>query len=142
MITATFSRLLSPASRYNARIIAVNRRDYVHSTPLSGEELNALAGKDEDAHSRFLRDRGLEIARFLCYVITELKIPQASSKNDATSSGGLAIMGWSLGNLFSIAFVANLETYPPEVLRILEHYLKSLFIYGERCLDRDVDLLS
>ena len=132
MAIAVFSRLLPVASKHNARVIALNCRDYVHSTPFSDAELGVLAGQDEDAHSQFLRERGLEIAKFLYYVITELEVTRrASSGGNATSSGGLVLMGWSLGNLFTVAFIAHLSTYPPEVTMTLEPYLKSLVIYGE-----------
>ncbi|KAL5476946.1 hypothetical protein ACEPAI_3132 [Sanghuangporus weigelae] len=59
-----FSRLLSLAHKYNARVTALNRRDYAHSTPFSEADLNMLAG-NEESHSQFLRARGLEIAKFL-----------------------------------------------------------------------------
>ncbi|KAL5498535.1 hypothetical protein ACEPAH_1889 [Sanghuangporus vaninii] len=126
-----FSRLLPLAHNHNARVIALNRRDYVHSTPYSEADLNVLASKDEDAHSQFLRARGLEIARFLCWVITELKVPKANfGENAASPSGGVVLMGWSLGNLFTDAFVAYLDTYPLDVIETLKLYLKSLIIYA------------
>ncbi|KAL5476945.1 hypothetical protein ACEPAI_3131 [Sanghuangporus weigelae] len=46
------------------------------------------------------------------------------------SSGGLVVTGWCLGNLFTIASIAYLNTYPSEVIQTLEPYLKSLIIYA------------
>ncbi|KAL5476944.1 hypothetical protein ACEPAI_3130 [Sanghuangporus weigelae] len=126
-----FSRLFPSAHKHNARVIAFNRRDYVHSTPYSEADLNVLAVKDEDAHSQFLHARGLEIARFLCWVIAELKVPKANFRENTVSpSDGLVVMGWSLGNLFTNAFIAYLDSCPLDVIEALKAYLRSLIIYA------------
>ncbi|KAH8100450.1 hypothetical protein DFH11DRAFT_1671389 [Phellopilus nigrolimitatus] len=121
-----FSRLVSDAHKYNLRIIALNRRDYVGSTPFSQTELEAVNGENANAHVNFLRARGLEIARFLIYVISEKKIPRASPDGTA---GGLALMGWSLGNVTAMAFLRHLNSYPSDVVDAIEPYLRTFFIY-------------
>ncbi|KAH8114765.1 Alpha/Beta hydrolase protein [Phellopilus nigrolimitatus] len=122
----TFSRLLPLAHKYNLRIIALNRRDYAGSTPFSDAELDVVRGKDDHAHKDFLQKRGLEIARFLVWVISEKKIPRTSE--DGTL-GGLALLGWSLGNATTLSFLAHLDSYPREVIIALEPYLKTFFLY-------------
>ena len=122
-----FYRLLPFAQKHNLRIVAPNRRDYIGSTLFSEEELSALNGNDDVAHRAFLRDRGLEVAYFLKWIIDEMKIPQASEDGKA---GGLALMGWSLGNTTTTAFLGHLQTYPPELVKALEPYLRTFFIYG------------
>ncbi|EJD07796.1 uncharacterized protein FOMMEDRAFT_150347 [Fomitiporia mediterranea MF3/22] len=122
----TFTRLFAPASQRNLRIIALNRRDYVGSTPFSKSEIAQLDTTDEPKHQQFLYDRGREIAYFLLWVINELKIPPA--RNDG-KSGGLALLGWSLGNITSFAFLANLARYPMEVVETLDAYLRHFFVY-------------
>ncbi|THH03872.1 hypothetical protein EW145_g5939 [Phellinidium pouzarii] len=121
-----FSRLFPLAQKYNLRIFALNRRDYTGSTPYTRAELDTLTGSDEDARLQFLKARGLEIARFLVWVITEKKIPQISA--DGTS-GGLAVLGWSLGNVTTMAFLSYLSTYPQEVIETLGPFLRTFFIY-------------
>ncbi|KAI5121420.1 hypothetical protein M0805_006183 [Coniferiporia weirii] len=122
----TFSRLPPLAPRHNLRIIALNRRDYTGSTPFSPAELADLTGSSEPAHTRFLQARGAEIARFLVRMVVEKNLPRASADG---KSGGLALLGWSLGNLTTMAFVSNLDTYPREVLETLEPYLRTFFMY-------------
>ncbi|KAH8114810.1 Alpha/Beta hydrolase protein [Phellopilus nigrolimitatus] len=121
-----FSRLLPLAHKHGLRVIALNRRDYVGSTPFSNSDLDVINGKDDRAHRDFLRKRGLEIARFLVWVIKEKKIPHASE--DGTS-GGLALLGWSQGNVTTLSFLAHLNSYPHEIVAILEPYLRTFFLY-------------
>ena len=123
-----FSRLLPLAQKYNLRIIAPNRRDYIGSTLFSEDELSVLNGNNDLAHKAFLRDRGLEIAHFLKWIIDEMKIPLASEDGKA---GGLALMGWSLGNTTTVAFLRYLKTYPSELVTALEPYIRTFFIYGK-----------
>ncbi|EJD01416.1 uncharacterized protein FOMMEDRAFT_111212 [Fomitiporia mediterranea MF3/22] len=121
-----FSRLLALAKKHNLRIIALNRRDYTGSTPFSQAELQVLKdGTDSEKHE-FMRARGLEIAKFLVWVIKELKIPRASEDGTA---GGLALLGWSLGNITTIAFLGNLSSFPEDIVQTLEPYLRTFIMY-------------
>ena len=122
-----FSKLFPAAQTHNLRIIALNRRDYVGSTPYSPAELSVLTAGD-DEHFAFLHARGLEIARFLVYVVKELKIPPVSADK---KEGGLAVLGWSLGNVTTLAFLSYLKTYPSEVIQALNSYLRSFFLFGK-----------
>lgn len=122
-----FSRLLPLAKKYNLRIIAVNRRDYVGSTLFSAAELEAINSDSEDDHLEFLRARGLELAQFLIWMIREKKIPKASANG---REGGLALLGWSLGNVTTMAFLRHFETFPKDVAETIEPYLRTLIIYG------------
>ncbi|EJD04688.1 uncharacterized protein FOMMEDRAFT_27031 [Fomitiporia mediterranea MF3/22] len=121
-----FSRLLPIAKDHNLRIIALNRRDYVGSTPFSSAELEALNNSDVEAQVAFLKARGLEIARFLVWVITEKKIPTASADG---KEGGLAVLGWSMGNLTTMAFMRHLNAYPRDLVESIRPYLRALYIY-------------
>ncbi|THH03632.1 hypothetical protein EW145_g6133 [Phellinidium pouzarii] len=115
-----FSRVQERCSTCNIRVIALNRRDYVGSTPFTPNELALLYSKDEEKQKQFLHDRGLEIARFLVWVIDELKIPE----------GRLALAGWSLGSITTLAFLRHLPSYPEDIISKLTPYLKTFFIYG------------
>ncbi|KLO13387.1 hypothetical protein SCHPADRAFT_828048 [Schizopora paradoxa] len=120
-----FSRLFPLAANYNLRIIAVNRRDYVGSSPFSQTELDDLHCDDVDRLKAFMRMRGLEIAAFLVWAIRELELPL----KDETGRPGLSLIGWSLGNITTMAFLCYAATYPPEVIQTLEKYLGGLYIY-------------
>ncbi|KAL5510980.1 hypothetical protein ACEPAG_3699 [Sanghuangporus baumii] len=123
-----FSRLLPFAKQHNLRVIALNRRDYVGSTPYCESELAIINSNNDDAFPAFLRARGLEIARFLVWVIREKNIPRASSSADGRE-GGLAVLGWSLGNLITMAFMRYLKSYPSEVVEAIRPYLRTFYIY-------------
>lgn len=125
-----FSRLLPLAQSHNLRVIAFNRRDYAGSTPFSSAELAAITRADGSEHVDFLRARGLEVARFLLWVIREKKIPQASADADG-ARGGLALLGWSLGNVTTMAFLRHLRSFPSDIVDALAPYLRTFFIYGK-----------
>ncbi|KAI5117099.1 hypothetical protein M0805_009726 [Coniferiporia weirii] len=123
-----FSRLLPLAQRHNLRVIAFNRRDYAGSTPFSPAELSTISGTDTSVHDDFLRARGLEVARFLLWVIQEKQIPRASADADG-AQGGLALLGWSFGNVTTIAFLRHLHSFPRDIVDALAPYLRTFFIY-------------
>ncbi|KAI5122824.1 hypothetical protein M0805_003119 [Coniferiporia weirii] len=120
----SFSRVIERSSNHGVRIIALNRRDYVGSTLLAPAELALLHDKNaSDSHKLFLRARGLEIAHFLVWVIDELKIPE----------GRLALAGWSLGTVTTLAFLRHLPSFPEDIIKKLEPHLKTFFIYESAC---------
>lgn len=125
-----FQRLLPLGPNHNLRIVALNRRDYVGSTALRPEELTLLKSSNEDDHRTYLRDRGLEIAQFLLWFIRENSIPKAS---DDSASGGMALLGWSAGNIMTLAMLSNFHDFPPEVALSLEPYLRTNILYGATC---------
>ena len=122
-----FKRLLPLAHNHNIRVIAFNRRDYRGSTPYNQEELDALKGDNKRNHASFLRNRGLEVADLLVWIIDELKIPTISRDG---LSGGLALLGWSLGNITTLSFLGNFTSFPERIKQKLDLYLKHFFIYG------------
>ncbi|KAL5521136.1 hypothetical protein ACEPAG_9058 [Sanghuangporus baumii] len=125
----TFIRLFPLAPSYNLRIIAINRRDYTDSTQLSDSDLALLFSSNTENHKQFLRSRGLEIARFLAWVIDELKIPLQESQRDGARDGGLTLLGWSLGSITTLAFLRHLPSFPKELVDKLAPYLKTFIIY-------------
>ncbi|KAL5532279.1 hypothetical protein ACEPAF_5848 [Sanghuangporus sanghuang] len=125
----TFIRLLPLAPSYNLRIIAINRRDYTGSTQLSDADIALLFSSNTEDHKQFLRSRGLEIARFLAWVIDELKIPPAASQRDGARDGGLTLLGWSLGSITTLAFLRHLSSFSKELVDKLAPYLKISIIY-------------
>ena len=129
-ISGNFRHLLPLARNHNLRVIAVNRRDYVGSTPFSQDELDAINSTDAQRHTEFLKRRGTEIGEFLTQLVKEKNLPPASGDG---RSGGLALMGWSLGNVTTLAFLRHLRSYPENVLKTLDQYLRTFFIYGMLC---------
>lgn len=137
-IIEIFSRLLQFAPSHNLRVIAITRRDYVNSTRLSASDLALLFSDRPADHGQFLRARGLEIARFLTWVIDELKIPPAREPNEGGHNGGIALVGWSLGAATTLAFLRYLPSFPEELAQKLDLYLKTFIIHGEKPHDRNL----
>ena len=131
IVTETFIRLLPLAPQYNLRIIAINRREYTDSTPLNEDDLSLLFSSDAEDHKQFLRSRGLEIARFLAWVISELRIPAVNPQGEEASGGGLALLGWSLGSITTLAFLRHLPSFPKDLVDKLAPYLKTFIMYGK-----------
>ena len=127
-VAETFLRVLAKAKDHNIRAISLARRDYRGSTPFSETELDQLRGSNAIVHRAFLRERGLEVARFLITMIDTLNLPPL----DDEGRGGLSLMAWSFGNITMFAFAHFFSTYPQTVQDHLKTYLKSFVAYGAR----------
>ncbi|KIJ37276.1 hypothetical protein M422DRAFT_33820 [Sphaerobolus stellatus SS14] len=120
-----FERLLPLAHKFNLRIVAVTRRDYVGSTPFSQEELDLLRKEDADVKLSFIIERAQEMALFMDKFVAQNKLPKAI----ADGSGGVAIAGWSLGNLVALSVVGLADHFPKELAERLEPYLRRVILY-------------
>ncbi|KIJ29932.1 hypothetical protein M422DRAFT_268604 [Sphaerobolus stellatus SS14] len=120
--TNSFKHLL-PAARTNSiRIIALNRRDYLPTSVLSPGELVQVA----TTRTAFLSDRGAELALFTYQLIGELSLPATAADG---KSGGIAWMGWPLGNYLPIAGLIAGVDLPENVVTCLQKYLRRVIIY-------------
>ncbi|KAF8591065.1 hypothetical protein K439DRAFT_1627154 [Ramaria rubella] len=141
-----FNRLVPLAKASHIRLVLLNRRGYHGSTPFSNEETSpidpsAFSGEEETAsavsrserilsahYATFLQQRGAEMARFLSWFIDNEKIPPRS--NDAgRASGGISLLGWSLGNVTTLSLLAFASTLDPGLMKKLEGYLRKVVIY-------------
>ena len=119
----TFHKLLPLAALDNVRLVILNRRDYKGSTKYTDEELEDLnAGR-----ASFMERLGLEVAYFLSWFARTYNIPHISADR---TSGGLVVMGWSLGNATSIALLAYPEVIGKEAYQFLQPYFRQLILYG------------
>lgn len=84
-------------------------------------------GKDEASHKKYLYQRGLELASFLCHIIKDGNLYPASP---GQGTGGIIMTGWSLGNAAGFAFLGHLDSYPTEIVQAIRPYLKAYFVYG------------
>jgi len=109
--TGVFQRLLPLAAPRGVRIIAVNRRDYAESTLFSPAELNQLNNGEQTARASFLQARGLEMAHFVAALIEKLNLPKPSEDR---TNGGIALIGWSLGNILPMSIMNSITFLPGE----------------------------
>jgi hypothetical protein len=79
-----------------------------------------------------MQQRGAEIARFLVWFIENQQIPPRSNHNtDGRASGGISLLGWSLGNATTLSMLAFANTYDPGLMKKLEPYLRKVVIFGK-----------
>lgn len=132
MCAGIFRKIIPFASANNLRLVLVNKRDYRGSTPYSQEELRDLASPDSGVQARAIAARGLEIGAFIRWFIQAEHIPpiSASLRADDSRGGGVSLLGWSAGNLQTIAFLAHAQDLPEETMRFLESYFRSLIIFN------------
>ena len=139
------------------RLVTLNRRGYAGSTPLSEEETAPLDpsitfGLDETTsattpsnrvisthYATFLQQRGAELARFLAWFIDNEMIPPRSDDADE-ASGGISLLGWSLGNVTTLSMLAFASTLDPGLIKKLELYLRKVIIFGESC-DKEYEIV-
>ncbi|KZT64253.1 hypothetical protein DAEQUDRAFT_718308 [Daedalea quercina L-15889] len=120
-----FKRLQALAPAANLRIVAINRRGFGGSTPMSEHLANLLAsGSDEEKRqaSDILCN---EVLYFVDAFIQKEGIPPISSDRQG---GGFALLGWSAGCGYVTRAVSNIHSYPSEMQARLAQYIRALII--------------
>ena len=110
-VTAVFKHVLS--SKTSAWCL--NRRDYPGTTFYGSVKLKTLSEGDANDHTAFFKARGVELAIFFDGLIDSLSLPGPTADG---KEGGPALMGWSLGNLFTLGTVASASSQPQVQNRI------------------------
>lgn len=77
--------------------------------------------------SGFLDDRGIEILKFVAQFIDDNDIPEIQPDG---VSGGVTLVGWSLGNPFTLAAIANIDSVDEGAQATLSSHLKGLILQG------------
>ena len=121
--------MFAHASAYNLRLIALNLRDYPHSTPLTSAELEQLLSPDITKQEAAARAQGLEIAKFLKNLIVAEKLPTVQIK-EGKRVGGVVLLAWSLGNVYSLSMLGNEKYLDAETKTVLQQSLRTYIIYG------------
>ncbi|KZT65132.1 alpha/beta-hydrolase [Daedalea quercina L-15889] len=127
---AIFKPLVPYALQRGIRLVMLNLRDYPGSTPYSWSELTALGSASLDKQRSVLRQRGLEIAAFLCWYIQNENVPMAPSPHEYHSGGGggVALLAWSWGTAIAMSFLSQSATLPQQDRWRLGSYLRSLIL--------------
>jgi hypothetical protein len=106
------------------RLVIVNRQEYSGSSKYTEAEIDDLmAGR-----TSFMERLGLRVTRFLLWFIQTYNIPRSSKDH---KSGGLVVMGWSLGNATSLAFLGQPNAVSKESHQKLKQYLNKVIIFGQ-----------
>ncbi|KZS94234.1 alpha/beta-hydrolase [Sistotremastrum niveocremeum HHB9708] len=123
--SAVFSRLLPLAPKHGIRLICVNRRDFPSSTPYAPQEIDPVRTGDAQDYAKFMNARAQELGRFIHHLLEVEGIPGLDEKGQ----GGVSLLGWSLGNVFCLSLLDNLNNLPPNVAQSLEKNLDSYIMY-------------
>jgi pimeloyl-ACP methyl ester carboxylesterase len=140
MLTAIFKRLLPLKNQFNLRIVALSRRGFPGSTPfhpsertfLTGDE-EAQAAASEETKSKFHTLRGVEILRFINGFIQRAGTPPIHTNVvDGKVSGGIMLVGWSMGSTYSMAAISSMDSplLSDEMRDRLGSYLRVLVLLG------------
>ncbi len=120
----------------NARLILVNRRDYIGAIPFNSQEradlfTAAAVAKTEPDEARtrilvWMRDRAREVYDLLVHIVAEHKIPLA---RPGTNRGGIVAVGWSFGTTLMAALLTNMASFPVGNID-LRKYLRRVVVLG------------
>ncbi|KIJ08394.1 hypothetical protein PAXINDRAFT_172940 [Paxillus involutus ATCC 200175] len=114
---SVFRSLFPCAGDSNYRIVGLYRRGYPPTTAWKETEPNPL---DKDQQEEFLKQEALQLAGFLTKFATSQAIPKI---NEEQKTGGIVVLGWSLGASYLHSLLAYLDVLPADQLKDLETYL-------------------
>ncbi|KAJ7910246.1 Alpha/Beta hydrolase protein [Mycena leptocephala] len=115
-----FRRLFPLAATHCVRIICVNRREYPGSTPHTAEELRVYASGSDEERATLLNEAGLDLALCVDQIIQQCALPAA---------GGVAFVGWSLGNTFVMTAMASIMSLPSQTKARLQEFVKTIILW-------------
>ena len=124
--------MLTYASRYGLRIIAMNLRDYQGSMPCTTAEIAELSNPGPAAQVSAVREFGKEISGFMMHVCTTLAIP-AIQVVQGKKTGGLVILGWSMSTIAINAILGDSRSLREHEKRVLSLYVRKAIYHGKSC---------
>ena len=127
---ASFLPIFPYAAAHNMRLISLTLRDYSGSSAYTPAEMGSLLSKDVETQRAVTRAHGLEIAAFLKHIITTEKLPTLSEV-EGHKVGGVVLLSWSMGNLWSLSLFGNIEHLAEDTKAILQRSLRTLVLHGE-----------
>ncbi len=126
--TDTFQKLLPLAAQHKLRIVLLNRREYPGSKLLSEDEVGQFDSPDDRKHEEFFGARAQELTEFLATFAVKENLPKACADRAA---GGVAVMGWSAGNAYSMCLLSHASAIKDTSRAQLEPFLRSVVIFGK-----------
>ena len=124
---AVFQKLLSIAPSKGVRVIAPNRRPYPGSTSFTDEETRIFKGQKDRDKDEWMKTHGHHVAQLIDTLIRRHDLPPVSPDGQ---TGGVAILGWSLGAGDVLTSIAHAETLPSNVLSHFVQHVRALILYG------------
>ncbi|KAJ7656546.1 Alpha/Beta hydrolase protein [Mycena rosella] len=112
-----FQKLGPLAKSSSVRIICVNRREYTGSTPHTPEELGVYQAGNDAERTTLMNGEGVNLALCIESIIYEQKL------------GHVALVGWSLGNTFTLAVMASIPSLPDDSKKRLQKSIKTFILW-------------
>lgn len=129
-MTDTFRPLLPLAAASHIRLVLVNRRGYHGSTPLDASETTPEdVNASPKLYKTFLQNRAKDLAAFLVKFIELEEIPP-KIESPGRASGGISLVGWSLGNIPVMSLLGFADTLDSALIHKLETHLRKVIQYG------------
>lgn len=81
--------------------------------------------------------RALEFAAFMTWFIETQELPpiSAAPNADGFTGGGIALLGWSAGNLQTFTVLAHADKVPEKTHALFATHFRSLIVYGTYASD-------
>lgn len=119
----------------NVRLVLINRRLYAGSSAYSPAELKDLV------HGRkvFMERLGAQVGKFLLWFVEDQALPSVSVDG---KTGGLVLMGWSMGCTLVLAFLGHPEAIQNSTYTELETYLRKVVLFGAYRVTRAAHVLE
>ena len=135
-----FSKLPPLGPQHNARVVLVNRRDYLGAAPHTPKELATLqeAAAEPDASVAqatllgWMKERARELYDLLVWLVETEHIPPAGTPEGNPGTGGIVLVGWSFGTILVTALLANIASFSKETGVALSSFVQRVVFHGER----------
>ena len=128
---AIFQKVSDICCDAGIRFVAISRRGYKGSTPLSDADKAILSEGTDTQKTDWLKSRGLEISNFVNSFIIREDLPASSPEGQ----GGCVLLGWSLGCSFTLSAIAHIDALRTEVQARLASHLRAHILHGPPHLD-------
>ncbi|KAJ7123104.1 Alpha/Beta hydrolase protein [Mycena epipterygia] len=102
-----FQHLLPLAAARSVRIVCINRRE-------------VYASGSEQERAALMSEAGVNLALCVDGIIQQCALP---------SGGHVALVGWSLGNTFTLAAISSIMSVPPQTRDRLQSFVKTIIMW-------------
>ncbi|KAI0641980.1 hypothetical protein C8Q79DRAFT_929513 [Trametes meyenii] len=143
--SGVFCKLMPLASPKSVRIILLNRREYPGAVPYTPDERALLPPVPDCPRSNvgeirsaaeslktFMRQRAHELYNSLQDLVEKCKIPSTSSSPSET--GGIVLVGWSLGAIWMTALLNHVADFPLGRVNLSDYIKKVILSDPPACL--------
>ncbi|KAF9042291.1 hypothetical protein BJ165DRAFT_1529720 [Panaeolus papilionaceus] len=117
---AVFECLFKPALSRGLRIIAINRRGYPGSTPITKEEIDILNSSSQDEIHGLAEQHGVNLARVIDRIMLDADLPPGRN---------VTLSAWSLGNYFLVNILATIDALDEGVGERLKARVKGVLMW-------------